>query len=374
MIEKLRIALYLPLYGTVQVPCKGLGGAERRLSSILSEMDGEVFEKTLVLFSQNAQEQLADLLGKYTNNSVRIINFHNQRDILLHFAKTKYDLMLYTDCLMLSKMASIGALLAGTERLLVIESIHHANWSFAHKWHGLLMRMNIALATYIDCLYPTPTTVLQKKFPNKSFSTTPCCLPRMSSFICDGTKREKTILFSGRLIQQKNPILFVEGVAKIKEELHKRGYIALLCGIGPDDDKVKSAIESNKCGQVIKMMNYQNMEMIIPKTRIFCSLQDEDNYPSQSLLEAIAGGCYCIATDVGDTKLLIHSEFGQVVEPNATSVAQAILDAIRLSDDQFAKVVTNASNFAKNNFDIVHSVGYFTGIIEKMCDNKAREI
>jgi glycosyltransferase involved in cell wall biosynthesis len=42
----------------------------------------------------------------------------------------------------------------------------------------------------------------------------------------------------------------------------------------------------------------------LSEASLFLSLQDHDNYPSQSLMEAMAYGCRCVCTSDGDTRLM----------------------------------------------------------------------
>jgi glycosyltransferase involved in cell wall biosynthesis len=57
---------------------------------------------------------------------------------------------------------------------------------------------------------------------------------------------------------------------------------------------------------------------------IFVSLQQIENYPSQSLLEAMATGNAVIATDVGLTHLLVNEEMGIRIDYNVDSLVNAI--------------------------------------------------
>ena len=58
---------------------------------------------------------------------------------------------------------------------------------------------------------------------------------------------------------------------------------------------------------------------------IFVSLQEGENYPSQSLLEAMACGNAIVATDVGETWRLVDAQNGTRVVPEANAVASAIV-------------------------------------------------
>jgi glycosyltransferase involved in cell wall biosynthesis len=69
---------------------------------------------------------------------------------------------------------------------------------------------------------------------------------------------------------------------------------------------------------------------VLERSSIFVSLQEGENYPSQSLLEAMACGNAVIATDVGETWRLVDDANGKRVASDAGAVADAI---IALLDD-----------------------------------------
>ena len=60
------------------------------------------------------------------------------------------------------------------------------------------------------------------------------------------------------------------------------------------------------------------------QTKIFLSLQKTNNYPSQSLLEAMASGCAIIATDVGETRRLLDETRSILIPYDAVYLKSAI--------------------------------------------------
>jgi glycosyltransferase involved in cell wall biosynthesis len=63
----------------------------------------------------------------------------------------------------------------------------------------------------------------------------------------------------------------------------------------------------------------------LASSRIFVSLQDRNNYPSQALLEAMACGNAIVATDVGSTSKLVDSSTGIRVNGTPEEVARALV-------------------------------------------------
>ena len=63
---------------------------------------------------------------------------------------------------------------------------------------------------------------------------------------------------------------------------------------------------------------------VLAQTKIFLSLQKTNNYPSQSLLEAMASGCAIIATDVGETRRLLDETRSILIPYDAVYLKSAI--------------------------------------------------
>lgn len=139
--------------------------------------------------------------------------------------------------------------------------------------------------------------------------------------------KNKDIVFCGSLIDQKNYRLAIDGYknfcAKLKLDICPNLYI-----VAPS---VPSAIikECEEFNQIsignILFENYKNLNDLLRRSYIFLSLQDFDNYPSQSLIEAMVNGCTVIATDFGETRKLVQTSNGNIlIDKDITQLAEAI--------------------------------------------------
>ena len=133
-------------------------------------------------------------------------------------------------------------------------------------------------------------------------------------------------------------MLLLDAVDLIKDEFIESGYIIKICGDGPLEENIKKRLSSGWYGESVQFLGRQDMLQIVPQGRVFFSLQENENYPSQSLLEAISCGCFCIATDCGDTGRIVKKEFGMMVPKNVQQLAKAILHSISLSDEQYREI------------------------------------
>jgi glycosyltransferase involved in cell wall biosynthesis len=67
---------------------------------------------------------------------------------------------------------------------------------------------------------------------------------------------------------------------------------------------------------------------ILNRSSIFVSLQILENYPSQSLLEAMACGNAVVATDIGETWRLVDEKNGIRIPSSPEALADAIVNLL----------------------------------------------
>lgn len=365
--KRKKVAIFFPFDADPEKV--GIGGAERRLSAIISHFDQQKYETTVIFLTHIPKAKMLEILSTCFGNGKLITcpSFFEVSKVLL---KEKFDVLFITDCQVRNKPPAILAKLIGTKRILIIESTTNANEvftkTFKHRFRKAMYKLNLALANRVDCLYPTATENLKKKYPKKKFSATPICLPQLNEYLSADVEKEKIIFFAGRFSKGKNADLFVDAIALSKNKILENGYRVLLCGNGGLEDELRTQIKRLGCDELIEMPGYIDMRTITPKANIFCSLQDIDNYPSQSLLEAIAGGCYCIVTNCGDSGTLAREPFGTLVEFDAQAVSDAINEAIDMQNTSHQVIQYSAIQFARENFSMDKTIRYFEGLADSV--------
>ncbi len=76
----------------------------------------------------------------------------------------------------------------------------------------------------------------------------------------------------------------------------------------------------------ILLEKYENIDKLLKDSYIFLSLQDYDNYPSQSLIEAMAHGCSVIATNFGDTSKIVKVNYNNyLIEKDVSELVDAMI-------------------------------------------------
>jgi len=138
--------------------------------------------------------------------------------------------------------------------------------------------------------------------------------------------KKNLIAFSGRLHRIKNPLLFVEAIGMICEKRDDVEFIIM--GHGPLEAEVRSRLEELGVMDRVKVGHESNPVEVLSKAMVFVSLQNINNYPSQALIEAMACGCAVVASDEGETHLLVNKNTGVLVSLAANEVADAVIRMI----------------------------------------------
>ncbi|AUD62939.1 hypothetical protein BK010_04815 [Tenericutes bacterium MO-XQ] len=237
----------------------------------------------------------------------------------------------------------------------------------------------ISLVNSIDCLYPSYVNILKQRFhrinpkikyfyPNNSFTDLEKYKPNIS--------KDKLIVFASRLIEQKNPLIALDSIISCKSFLRDRGYRFIIAGDGLLKKKLESIVSNEFVFDIVQIVGNIDTSNIVASSRLFLSLQTIENYPSQSLLEAISSGNFIIATNVGDTKRIVKDEFGLLVDLNKESIVKAVINAIELIDNdlEMDDISKKSRDFALLNFDIKDYANHITTLWQKVdISNESRD-
>ncbi|WP_447601898.1 glycosyltransferase [Nitrospira sp. Nam80] len=186
--------------------------------------------------------------------------------------------------------------------------------------------------------------------------------------------KECWVVFAGRLVEEKNPRLFLESIPLIHAAMPEARFFLL--GDGPLKAAIAASVVDLGLNDLVTAEFRDDIAPLLARGMVFVSLQRRDNYPSQVLLEAMASGMASVATNVGQTGRLIDEQTGIRVAPNAQEVAQAVVSLLadpercaRLgatargrvaalhSDDRYRRYLENLHRRAAGSFDEAASTG-----------------
>ena len=342
------------------------GGAERRIGRIMNGVaaKGITVEFVFTLFEplENVEEAYKRVIGDDCN--IHFVGFNTGREVFNYVKKSRFDIVFYVGAYRRMLPFFFGAKTCNSRTALLQVSTGPSIGMFNSLFERLEFELVARNSDYIDCLYPSTTSFFIKKYKKQKVSTTPCPATDISTFY--PKEKEKIITFISRWVKGKNVELFVESILSIEEVLYKNGYKVYLCGSsqnGEVERNVKNQLEKAKHPEIFIIPGYINPEEVLPMSEVFMSLQNINNYPSQSLLEAIACGCFIVASDQGDTRLLVRPEYGTCCQLEAMEIGEKIIDYIKKDNNEKLKIIRNARTFAEKTFKLDDSIDHYMRII-----------
>lgn len=162
------------------------------------------------------------------------------------------------------------------------------------------------------------------------------------------SKKRNLIVYASRLIERKNPILFAKAISKLLDT-HNNWDVAIL-GTGPLESEVKEILKDHiESGKVI--VEYTaNIYGYLLGSMIFVSLIWPDNYPSQSILEAMYSKNAIIATNVGSTYRFVGQSNGFLIEEYKVDKVLETLEKAILSTEKLKEMGNNSYDIVTKNF------------------------
>lgn len=238
-------------------------------------------------------------------------------------------------------------------------------------WYRKFYSFNYALenADIVDFLSPfIYEGIMQRgiKIKEDRVSIAPCSFTDYSK--CHvGDKSKMEIAFAARLEPDKNPMLFLESVKIIHNEFPDVKFHLL--GEGTLVHEAEKFIEKNNLSNTVEFRFHKNPPEVFAGTSIFVSLQTGTNYPSQSILEAMACGNAIIASNAGDTNLFINESNGILIDLELSQLVSALKKLI--SEPRLAiSLGKNGREFALNNHTIERAEQYYMGLFTQAADLK----
>lgn len=182
--------------------------------------------------------------------------------------------------------------------------------------------------------------------------------------------KKNWLVFSGRFVEIKQVLKLLYMIPMIHNTLIKNGINNIrfyFLGEGEYENEMRSYIKSNSdlFRKIdIKIEFHSNPQEILKYSKIFFSLQKYSNYPSKSLLEAIACGNLPIVTDIGETRKIANEKFSYYVPEDFQfeHLIEKCLQIFMLSSDEFNKRICFGREFLNDRFSVNNSTEYFKNI------------
>jgi len=213
-------------------------------------------------------------------------------------------------------------------------------------------------ADRIDSLYSgfLQTYAKPLRFENK-VEISPCSFSDIK--FCSVKRKKALIVFSGRLIEEKNPILFLDALSLLRKKCTQ--WEAIIAGEGPLENSVKIKLLQEQMDSYVTVQAFGDMSEILSESLIFVSLQKTENYPSQSLLEAMLACNVVIATNVGETsKIIQDGNTGFLIEANPYELSEKLFQLLN-NPELVQTIALNGKKFVEKNHTIERFAEYING-------------
>jgi len=249
--------------------------------------------------------------------------------------------------------------------ITVINTVAHSGFASQAKLpRGLLGLAKLLWyrANAIDSLYAGFLSHHGKSFLRK-VSITPGSFTDTEQYIPIYPKT-KEMVFAGRLIAEKNPLLLVKALAALRSEGKHLldGWQVHILGRGPLEHEVEAEVVRQGLSDVVCVGHAGSISRYLNRSRIFVSLQSTENYPSQSLLEAMAAGNATAATDVGETRRLVDESTGILVPMGDYRALAKALKELIYDEEQCYRMGVAARNRVVNGFSLTKFTDYMQGV------------
>lgn len=175
-------------------------------------------------------------------------------------------------------------------------------------------------------------------------------------------EKKNWVVFAARFVEDKNPLLFVESIPLVLACFPSTVFILL--GDGHLKPRILKRIKELDIAFSVRVQFLCDIKEILSFSSIFVSIQKEENYPSQSLLEAMACGNATIATDYGETRKLVDERVGILIKEDVRELADSIIKLLGNSD-MAKKMGVCAREKVMKEHNIDTFVGYIDDLYKK---------
>lgn len=191
-------------------------------------------------------------------------------------------------------------------------------------------------------------------------------------------QRRPTVVFLGRLVPGKGVEEFLHLLPRIWNVLRMQappGMAFLIAGYGPLQERVAARVADLAAAAVpVQFVGYAVAESLLAQSAVTLSLQENTNYPSRVVAEALSAGCGVIVRDTGDSRQFGHDLPGLVYcapDLDADELADTLARLMHriMSDPDFVESVRDT---ARRRFSSLQYIDYFRGLLFGTSAHEAR--
>lgn len=162
----------------------------------------------------------------------------------------------------------------------------------------------------------------------------------------DFQNKTNKIVFAHRFMTRKNPVLFAEVIRAACNDQNFDDWSFGFYGRGPLEMELKKILEVPIKNGRVEFGFTRLLEEKLLKSKIFVSLIEPDNFPSQSVIEAMSCGNALLILNSGDSKKFIDHN-GILVEKEVSKILEKLKELINKDHTAMGK---NSISLARERF------------------------
>ncbi|QDU62439.1 N,N'-diacetylbacillosaminyl-diphospho-undecaprenol alpha-1,3-N-acetylgalactosaminyltransferase [Planctomycetes bacterium Pan216] len=162
-------------------------------------------------------------------------------------------------------------------------------------------------------------------------------------------ERDRSVLFVGRLADQKNPTCLLEAWRRLGQH---HGARLLLAGAGPLEGTLRDIVRDQKLESVAFLGQVADMPSLYRRASLFV-LPSLSEGCSNALLEAMACGLCPVVTDIGGNRDVVRDgDTGRLVRPNDAEHLASVLGELVGNPEERRRLGTAARDWVSAHRDI----------------------
>ncbi len=352
------------LFGSINI----LGGAERRLIRVYNEIYAENKDIKCDVIVRRCDKNTALKMFMQADCNVENLNkiqaFESRLKSLLYMLFSPYKTVHFFGANKFNLLLQLICKLSNKKTIYTVCNYKEA-YNCHTPRHMLLTKLQLRLADHVDLLYPAGVDFISRYVKEGRLTVTPGTFTDLELFMPQ--EKAQTIVYAAaRLEDTKNPILFIESINECADAIRAAGYQVILLGQGKYEEYLQNYVKDHNLTDIVHLAGYDKTSKYMPTANVFFSTQVLENYPSQSLAEAVACGCYAIITDVGDSRRCANESFAAFVKPDKMALSQALVEYLEMSEQKKRAIVEKARAFAEAHYSIEESKKYYLKILRDL--------
>jgi len=375
-------------------PSKPVGGAERQAIKLAEILIAKGITVTVVTgqwdWGQPRREKLNNVPVHRHFTGWEMFNVRGLRRLSLYIylltlslylikRRSEYDLIHCHSAM----FGAAVAVLTGKwlHRTTLVRAMASGAWGDVKRMHGarnmLGTRWMLSKLKNADCLVALNKEVVTELIATGVNSERIVCLPNGVETERIKSKTDYKIVggvrvtFVGRLHPQKGVDVLLSAFKKAQENQPQLSWRLTLVGEGELCSILEALAQQLAIKQMVRFLGQVTDPFpILSQSDIFV-LPSMSEGMSNALLEAMAHGLPCIATDIaGNNQVITHNENGLLVQPDDDDLAAAIV-SLALSRDLRERLGRKAAQTVKKNYALDNVADQYIALYTRLLQGNA---